>query len=698
MLQSSTENMKIHVNCLKSSFPILPPRTIAHCSFRQGMEYLPPRSPQFQTDALLDHISPYKDSPKHTYSQKVFKMWCNALSDDDLVLKNSACAQAITEGFKLMAELYIREKEAGRGKFLMLAKVMYEHFSALPASYADGYKDFITLAKGVVFWLGETPYLYQSSLSDFKKLVEELDDVISEVPYFAKLRDAAYGLDASERAMWPKIFSVIEALKRRLPESSSSSQLALTDAGEMAQSAAQEDAAIESAIDMALAQYSAWRPAVRATVMTQTVQPEIKRILMSQVIEVDRADVSAADIVGDPRASEKVSKLLVRLRKVCVLWVDDDFTSALQRFAPISDRLQREGCTSKFITLLRAFTANPTSAKVVKESIPTSGSLVVEDLEDIDALNTGLSCVLNLIRSTWPADESSDVLSLASACVKRLDVYWHFGQDDHAESPARSHERQFASTTAGIRHAVMTQELQEAAASYEELAVLPDARYRADTDQRVIKNVIDVRTKITEMNNWQEQAETFANKGMITELITKSTQFIDAHAEAHIGEALKGLTVHSLLLHGVAGGVPGGKDWKETVPEGASFKELSDATAETLQVLNIDNVMDITSQTQVALDELKSRAEFFGKQADGETLDSVGKMLSRVRVTITEYFMLDGIILASDSVTFAEEKEQINTQIQAMAQFPPEDPLTVDMLHPSIWALALAVTQGKRLQ
>ena len=74
------------------------------------------------------------------------------------------------------------------------------------------------------------------------------------------------------------------------------------------------------------------------------------------------------------------------------------------------------------------------------------------------------------------------------------------------------------------------------------------------------------------------------------------------------------------------------------------------------------------------------------------------RMLSRVRVTITEYFMLDGIILASDSVTFAEGREQINTQIQAMAQFPPEDPLTVDMLHPSIWALALAVTQGKRLQ
>ena len=148
----------------------------------------------------------------------------------------------------------------------------------------------------------------------------------------------------------------------------------------------------------------------------------------------------------------------------------------------------------------------------------------------------------------------------------------------------------------------MTQELQEAAASYEELAVLPDACYRADTDQRVIKNVIDVRFKITEMNNWQEQAETSANKGMITELITKSTQFIDAHAEAHIGEALKGLTVHSLLLQGVKGGVPGGKDWKETVPDGASFKELSDATAETLQVLNIDNVMDITSQTQVALE------------------------------------------------------------------------------------------------
>ena len=126
--------------------------------------------------------------------------------------------------------------------------------------------------------------------------------MISEVPYVAKLRDAAYGLDASERAMWPNISSVIKALKCGLPESSSSSQLALTDAGEMAQSAAQEDAAIESAIDMALAQYSAWRPAVRATVMTQTVQPEIERILMSQVIEVDRADVSAADIVGDPRA------------------------------------------------------------------------------------------------------------------------------------------------------------------------------------------------------------------------------------------------------------------------------------------------------------------------------------------------------------------------------------------------------------
>ena len=89
----------------------------------------------------------------------------------------------------------------------------------------------------------------------------------------------------------------------------------------------------------------------------------------------------------------------------------------------------------------------------------------------------------------------------------------------------------------------------------------------------------------------------------------------------------------------------------------------------------------------------KKRHEIFGVAVPPELKDSLDGLVSKARVTLTEYFLISGIVTAPSSMQDA--KTVINQQIRAWSL--PDVGITVTDIHPKVWFLAQGITTNKIL-
>ena len=67
------------------------------------------------------------------------------------------------------------------------------------------------------------------------------------------------------------------------------------------------------------------------------------------------------------------------------------------------------------------------------------------------------------------------------------------------------------------------------------------------------------------------------------------------------------------------------------------------------------------------------------------------------RVTMVESVLLDGCMLSCQPACAQDGRNQINDQIEAMAEMPEDVMVTCEDVHQAIWSFAMKVTQGQKL-
>ena len=100
-----------------------------------------------------------------------------------------------------------------------------------------------------------------------------------------------------------------------------------------------------------------------------------------------------------------------------------------------------------------------------------------------------------------------------------------------------------------------------------------------------------------------------------------------------------------------------------------------------------------------AVNEMISLAGIFQQEPNAEVLSQTKNTMKLARVTMVESVLLDGCMLSCQPACAQDGRNQINTQIEAMAAMEEADAerVTCDDIHPSIWKFAMEVTQGKKL-
>ena len=80
-----------------------------------------------------------------------------------------------------------------------------------------------------------------------------------------------------------------------------------------------------------------------------------------------------------------------------------------------------------------------------------------------------------------------------------------------------------------------------------------------------------------------------------------------------------------------------------------------------------------------------------------EAVSQTKKTMKLARVTMVESVLLDGCMLSCQPACGQDGRNQINSQIEAMAEMQPEEMVTCEDIHQAVWNFAMQVTQGKKL-
>ena len=415
-----------------------------------------------------------------------------------------------------------------------------------------------TRCNGLIFMMGEVPFLGGCSLKDVEflktdmKNIGSLGQTLQSTPWTASLFTQAYVHHAGEKAVWPQVEENVNAFKNMVQSDPASSF---------------EDQV--SAVNKILTSYPKWNKLVREDSLKKFIHGDLiawcDKLIKDKIREADRAGQKLEDL-----NEADFTCVLEILKKMRVTgWKEVRIGELLHLLSPVSHKIQAAESTTVFVGKCATFSASELAkhqvdymvscADELKKVIPAKPSVVtITSIADRDCVLPVLSGFATALLKLWPTSEVTfsqtasmilDSVRFGSAAV---------GDDQGVETQCKLvFER--------LKLWNRLQAFQKHMATYKAAGhQTAEAIEKEGTFQQV------KRMKVFETYFSKDMNEDFRkdiNNSLLSELITESQQKSKEFDQLYVSNAKGPLMKYIVESESKAGCAPSGEKWVDKVSQ-----------------------------------------------------------------------------------------------------------------------------------
>ena len=578
----------------------LPKRNFAEMAMRFGIQHLPPKKMAFTFQDFLHHAALSKDGEPVDIDHKVPVLYSKAFNEGELA--SGIPAQAFTEVLGAYVITPMLAKQENKSILVSCLVELLKYINGLANKDAKFGSEspclslFRSQLSGLVYTLADIPFVANANI----KGVEVIDKGTDKFSMAIKAKGSITGTESGlmNRAwMW----SMGEG-KRWKDILDTSTKLRSDQESESAEG-----------IQIALEKYTLWSTQVRPSALPLTLNNDLVDAFSKQM----KKHEDESGKLDESPENDHLQTILSQVQACCTLFTDIRVIRLKQRLQSFSGKLNAMKSLIIFVELMDELVkfdqfedqeALNAMLDKLKDSIPkVPECIAIRDEDRQVTVFKGVERIMDHALPLWHSVNSKfyDIATSFKSQVEFMDMN---SKSDDARA-------MYASVNHKIVLFTSLYSLRLAETTYVSLGAEPQGRFTATGSLEAIKE-LDVCLKSAK-DTVDHKCKEFADivKGDRWSQLTKVTDANISHYKtAYTNLALEPLSSELKDLNDIAGGVSGGKKWKDYLPkpkgsgEGAmiSWTQLRDGTVDTLQKLNKSVLSDRMKLTCQALASIVS--------------------------------------------------------------------------------------------
>ena len=557
----------------------LPKRNFAELALRYGIEFLPPKSKNFDFVAFLKHGELLNGGKGQDIDYTCPVLCCKQFDDGD---RHSGIA---AQAFREVLCLYVIKP--------MLAKDMVEAKPSLVmflvhlVKYLDGVaekdqkfgpsspclSEFRLQLSGLLFLLADIPFVQGANIAG----VDAIDKGSDKFCLAIKDKNSILGNGVMNRAWmwsmgeskhWPDIQDTVVKLE------------------------SQQESVVSEGVEESLEKYMHWKTQVRPTALKNTLDVALVNAF-SKKIKAQELDNGSLD---DSPENDNLRLILGQVQACNSLFSDIRLHHMFQRMRTFSGNVNAMSKLVNFVETMEGFgkfnvfECNEADLESeltkVKAAIPNAPSCIA--IKDDERQRIVLNTMDQLMKYALPIWISAHEIIVAIATSFKSQV--EFTEIDTKDA---SIQELFSSVNHQTRLFLSVRSLQSAEATYMSLGADQQGRFAATGSLEAIKEVAISLKHVREQMVECGQFATLVEGEQYTALTRASEASIQHCKTSYTNVALELLSKELKDLNDLAGGCKGGKNWKDALSKPKSGKgclitwaQLRDGSVETLQKLD----------------------------------------------------------------------------------------------------------------